>query len=333
MSLVTASILQAIVKRTFRAAVLAGTLAGTLHAAGGEALVVSFRERAVIDGRRVLLAQIADLLPARGSGMETLGGLDLGKSPRPGLVRYFGKYEVIRALRRKNIDTRKVAFEGAPRTCVSRPVSVLSESELESRAVRYCRSELGMDPEKVHIALESRPGEMVFPEGNLECRFRKRSGGTPGEPLMLETEIYSQNRQVRSLLLRFSTRVVSRVCVAARDLEPGAVLGEDDYRVVKKNLRSRESARLAAPGDVSGYSPVRRIPKGRLIRSNVLEKPVVIHRGQPVNLEIRKGRLCISMRGEAMDDGSHGERIRVRNRSKRQVITGTVWDGQTVIAG
>jgi flagella basal body P-ring formation protein FlgA len=34
-----------------------------------------------------------------------------------------------------------------------------------------------------------------------------------------------------------------------------------------------------------------------------------------------------------MDDGSHGERIRVRNRSKRQVITGTVWDGQTVIAG
>jgi flagella basal body P-ring formation protein FlgA len=58
--------------------------------------------------------------------------------------------------------------------------------------------------------------------------------------------------------------------------------------------------------------------------------PVVVHKRDSVRLRLYVGSLQVTTRGEALEDGRAGERIRIRNVDSSRVVSGRVVDRGTV---
>ena len=56
----------------------------------------------------------------------------------------------------------------------------------------------------------------------------------------------------------------------------------------------------------------------------LLEAPVLVHRGEPVVIELRGASFAIRTTGRALASGSAGARVAVENPASKRVVHGTV---------
>lgn len=76
------------------------------------------------------------------------------------------------------------------------------------------------------------------------------------------------------------------------------------------------------PASVEGFHFRRRFSAGRPLTRAMLEKPMLVNRGEQVRLVRKKGSLSVNGKGVALQDGSENAMIEVRNLSSGRVIFG-----------
>jgi len=123
-------------------------------------------------------------------------------------------------------------------------------------------------------------------------------------------------------------KVSANVAVAATDLISGKILSPIDL------LRERHDITLIPDafsdfGELEGMAARRTIRAGEVIRQNMLAAPQLVRRGDQVRIVARREQIEVSMAGEALDNGTRGAIIRVKNSSGTQ-IRARVIDAGTV---
>jgi flagella basal body P-ring formation protein FlgA len=113
-------------------------------------------------------------------------------------------------------------------------------------------------------------------------------------------------------------KVSAKVAVAASDLMPGKILSPIDL------LHQRHDITLIPDtfsdfSDLEGMAARRSIRSGEVIRANMLTAPQLIKRGDQVRIVARREQIEVSMAGEALDNGTRGAIIRVKNSSGAQI--------------
>jgi len=84
--------------------------------------------------------------------------------------------------------------------------------------------------------------------------------------------------------------------------------------------------------DAVGKTARRTLPAGRPIPENAVENEVLVKRGEPARLVFQEQGLIIIMQVEAMQSGSEGKVVRVRNIDSGLIVTGVVQDDGTIRA-
>ena len=121
----------------------------------------------------------------------------------------------------------------------------------------------------------------------------------------------------RSLAVRLQWR--RPALVAARPLERGRILSKAD--VTLQTVKVLRSAPLAlSDEEVLGKVLRKNLSAGEPLALNYLGTTPIIQRGDPVIILVSKGSITIQVNGEALDSGSPGDIIRVRNLQSRLVI-------------
>ncbi|WP_426162061.1 flagellar basal body P-ring formation chaperone FlgA [Pseudoduganella sp. R-34] len=123
-------------------------------------------------------------------------------------------------------------------------------------------------------------------------------------------------------------KVSANVAVAATDLISGKILSPIDL------LRERHDITLIPDafsdfGELEGMAARRTIRAGEVIRQNMLAAPQLVKRGDQVRIVAKREQIEVSMAGEALDNGTRGAIIRVKNSSGTQ-IRARVIDAGTV---
>lgn len=118
--------------------------------------------------------------------------------------------------------------------------------------------------------------------------------------------------------------------VVARPLARQQVIAPDDVR-----LEATSSAQLAngyfdALETVIGQQTKRALLPGQILNDALLTAPKLVKRGQQVTLVAGRPGVMVQMKGEALDDGVVGQRIRVRNTSSKHIVEGAVAADGTV---
>ncbi|MCG5493058.1 flagellar basal body P-ring formation chaperone FlgA [Ectothiorhodospira variabilis] len=209
------------------------------------------------------------------------------------------------------------------------PTALSSEVEPHGNILKAAREFLTEQARQHHgDALEVR----VVP-GRLDPRLRLRACGAP-----LEAQLPPGGRMVGnttvgvrcpgpapwSLYVPMQINLRGEVVVLDRSLPRGTVLSSNDIRLEHRELNSLHSGYLVDPEGAQNMVLRRALSGGTVLTPHMVEPQRLVHRGERVTLISENSVVSVRMAGEAMADGSYGDRVRVRNLSSKRIVEGRV---------
>ncbi len=180
------------------------------------------------------------------------------------------------------------------------------------------------------------------PDSVIELSFMRIPAIKNLKQKPVQTEVLVQRGEVK---LGYQTFVV-RFCQAGRLIKkaPVSVEAAIEYPVlvakqkikrhhlIKPQAVQLKSQRIMRDwdlvcrdeADVQGQEAIRVIRKGTRILKNMFRSVPLIHRGDEVKLQIRKGNLTVESLAIAKEDGGRGELIPLENKINKKRLTGRI---------
>ncbi len=121
-------------------------------------------------------------------------------------------------------------------------------------------------------------------------------------------------------------RVFRPVPIAVRELHRGETLAEADIGEQERNVLASGATTLVRRSEAVGQKARRTIPAGSVLLATVLEQPVLVRRGDRINVDTAPGAISVRISAEALGTARRGERVRVRNLQSGRIIDAVVTD-------
>ena len=123
-----------------------------------------------------------------------------------------------------------------------------------------------------------------------------------------------------------------QVVISTRPLARHAVISAQDVALRERNVGQLSGGYLLNPEQATGMRARRPIPTDSVINPNQLEQDETVKRGDRVVITAANSRVAVRMPGEALESGSVGSQIRVRNtRSARVIRARIIGPGQVEV--
>ena len=124
-------------------------------------------------------------------------------------------------------------------------------------------------------------------------------------------------------------RVSAVVAVAAAPVRPNEAIGNEHITLERRDVTLVADA-IGAPELALGQTSRRSLRPGEILRTSQLTAPLMVKRGDQVQMVARIEGIEVTMAGEALDAGASGAVVRVRNTTSGQVVRMRVAGAGTV---
>ena len=200
-------------------------------------------------------------------------------------------------------DIRDTALNFARSTIISSTVDfAVSVKELDTR---------------LKLALCDSPLTAAFPHGDSGSNTTVSVRCNGNKPWMIYVPVNIQ--------------IFQDIAVATKPLAQNTILTAEDFKLEKMDINRVSSGIIDDPAYLIGKQLTRPIRIGKPILTNMVKKPIVVHRGDRVRLLAKSDVFEVIMEGEALTDAATGDRIRATNLRSRRTIEGRLAkDGVTV---
>ncbi|WP_299489607.1 flagellar basal body P-ring formation chaperone FlgA [uncultured Shewanella sp.] len=123
-----------------------------------------------------------------------------------------------------------------------------------------------------------------------------------------------------SLYVRAKVEVTARLPVFNRVMKRGEQVKAKDVTWMKLSLKGSDKEVLTKLEDIIGRQVVRKQHRFKPIKAMYLGAPVLVKIGDKVIIEAKSQGFYAKMPGEALESGSEGEAVRVKNLSSGKII-------------
>ncbi|OPX98283.1 MAG: flagellar basal body P-ring biosynthesis protein FlgA [Syntrophorhabdus sp. PtaU1.Bin002] len=195
------------------------------------------------------------------------------------------------------------------------------QSFIETRLTNFIKK-IYDESEEIGVRFGNIPAQLKKRPNIRNMSFVRMPDGR-GDGLCL-VEIEGKNRRVQNVYVPFRVIKKTRVFVMIENGIRGDVIRRDSVAVRETNLSDRRSTYPSKLEDVVGKTLKRDVPEGTVITSQLLDNPVVIEKGEVVNIIAENSRLVVRAKGRALEKGKMGDSIRVKNTSSDREVYGKV---------
>jgi flagella basal body P-ring formation protein FlgA len=285
-------------------------------------IILNLREVVQVQGERIVLSDVAECFGAR-LICDEMYGVDLGKSPDLGKsIRI--KKEVIAELAKSEWPKSKIELRGAEIVKIASLTFEITSRDLEVAMQRTLDEKLGSDSRfkiTVQVAHLNRNMKIVgsdnyfaFPEvaavdfTSLQTIIKTYAGTR-----RFEVQIHSsQSREIQlTTKVSFTMQVELYVPVSERDMPRGASISSGKFSEKWIGVLREQDPPIIKISAFTGFKLNRRVLAGDPIRESYLERPLVVKKGDMVNVHLSNGDVEITSKGKATKDGGVGENIDV----------------------
>jgi len=202
-------------------------------------------------------------------------------------------------------------------------------------AANYQSHESIMDAARQHILEQSgdypSPPEVVA--GRLDSRLRLKQCELPLESYTTQEKrrmgkitvgVRCNSTTPWSLFVPVTVKVMAKIVVAKRGLPRGSIIGSDDIAMEQRDISRLHRGFLEETKTVVGKKLRQRLRKDQAITPYQLENPVAVKRNTKVLIQATSKTVQIRMTGKALQNGSLGQIIRVKNLSSSRKIDAKV---------
>jgi flagella basal body P-ring formation protein FlgA len=306
------------------------TFASPAAAVHADTVDLLLADSVAIPSPEILLGDIARIPPADGDLSGRLRSLSLGNAPLPGKSLNIGADYIRVRLRQEGLDPRFVSVSGSDRVSVTRECVEIGEEEIADAVRAYIAANAPWDPGRMTITRIDVSGTVTAPPGrvsiNVQAPTRRDFLGSVQFPVIVDVD----GGYRRKLWATASIEVVADVVIAERPINRYRRIEPEDISVRRMNLADVSSSSFRDMDEVLDKRAKRRIIPNEVLRSDMVEIPPLVKRGDRIFIVAESPGLRVTTRGEAREDGSVGDTIRIVNLNSKKSLYGSVVDASTI---
>ncbi len=198
-----------------------------------------------------------------------------------------------------------------------------SPAAMSDAAERFVREHLPAGAAADHVRVRA---------GRIAARFPACAAqhlvalpfGNPSPYGAQTVQLRCEAPQVWSVYLQVSVDWPQQVVVAAHAISPGHTLEPSDLQVLERDRAGLPPGALQSESQADGRVLRFGVAAGQSITQSMLSGPRLIHYGQAVSLIAEGDGVRLVALGIALQDGSQGQTVLVRNAQSGKVVSGVV---------
>lgn len=202
------------------------------------------------------------------------------------------------------------------------------QAYIESKLTDFIRKTYGAD-EELQIRFSSIPSVLRGTPKIKNVTFAKVPDGK-GEGVCLVDIVEGRTNRDRSLYVPFRVITAAKVYVLTQSGKKGDLVKAESVAVREARFTEKKAGYPGKLDEIVGKALKRDVAAGTILAYSMLEAPLVIQKGEIVNIIAENQRLVVRTRGKAMETGRVGDSIRVKNTLSEKEIFGKVVDDNTV---
>ena len=307
-------------------------IAGSLAPAADATImtVISVREKAEIEDGDILLGSIAAIEGDNTHLVDRLKRIVIGKAPMPGKSRQYEQRDLMMRLKRHDVDWSGVRLEIPQRIEISRSFVEIQKPELQKIITDFILDNMHQENGSLRIKEIRVPESVILPKGRvaykvLSPRNRRLMGRCP-----LTVELSVNGHVQKKIWATAMIEVMGTVVVTRKPLGRYKPITEDDIVMQTMDLANLPHNVVTDPHAVLGKRTKRAIGARVPIKTDTIELPPLVKRGDIVVIIAESRGLKITARGQVKKKGRLGERIPVVNVDSKKLLYALVVDSNTV---
>jgi flagella basal body P-ring formation protein FlgA len=294
------------------------------------AVRIHLTRKAKVDSEQISLAQIADVLGPDPEEAAAMGGVSLGRSPLPGQSLWLDPGKVARELNQHGWKSDRFEITGAGPVKVTRNYATVSAEKMKAALTEFIKRHAPWQSDQMTIRpIRYRQTHQLPPgEATLVVTAPKHTDWLGAIPFRVAIKV--DGRMVKRTSIPVYIEVWQDVVLTAKPIGKNQPITAGDLQVKRMNLARVPSKAVFQPDQVIGKRANRTIAANTVLRSDRVHEPLMIRKGDIVQVLAESKVLRITTQALARENGTFGDNIEVVNLKSKKKIFAQVVDAQTV---
>lgn len=295
-----------------------------------EMTTIRIKGQVEVENDEIFLGQIATIEGSDTQLMQQLKEIVIGKAPTAGKTRQYSQRHLRKRLEQHHIDLSSVHLEVPQRVLVSRSYVEIDRPKIKKIVTDYIIQNISQDSGMVRIKEVHVPESVILSKGRIAYKVSApRSRQLMGN-CSLAVDFSVNGHSQKRIWATAQVEVRGPVVVTRKPLGRYKPITEDDIVLQTMDLANLPSNVITDPEAVLGKRTKRAIGAQIPLRTDVVELPPLVKRGDLVMIIVETKELKITARGFVKKKGRLGERIPVVNVDSKKVLYARVIDSNTV---
>jgi flagella basal body P-ring formation protein FlgA len=305
-------------------------LSGPAEASSGALMEIKLRSQAEVGGSVVRLKDVATCSGAEPKMLEQVGRIKVGEAPLPGKSRHVTEKQVRMGLTRSKVEASRYRIVGSGPVKVRRRALHVKAQRIRDAVKRYIEAKSPWPADQMKIKRVKYAHDVTVTDGRLRLQVRSPKHCDWLGPIPFTVLVTVDGNIAKKVTVPATIEVWSDVVLSAIPLGKYQIIKSKHVRTERMNLARVPKNAVRHIDQAVGSRTNRNIAVNTILRSDQVELPPIIKRGDVVQVVAESKHMKISIKARAKESGAKGKNIRVQNLRSRKTIYAQVVDSQTV---
>ena len=288
-------------------------------------------EKVSVEGTTVRMDDVAAVSGTDADMTARIGRIALGNAPFPGRSRQLHLDSIRGRLKQNGFDWKEMVITGPQKITITRKHHAIDKEEIAGVVRNFLQRKLVARNGAVRIKEIAVARDAVIPVGRVTYTVKPLDFSNIKSKTPVYVHLQVDGEWVKKILAIADIEIVEDVVVARHSLKRGRVVTEDDVYVRTMDVSDLPASIIKSTAGVLGKKVRRSVNALEVMRTDLVEQPMLVRRGDIVQIVAESEKLRISATGMVQGvGGREGDRIRVINVDSDRGVYAKVVDGKTV---
>ena len=274
-----------------------------------------------VAGSQVRLGDVAEISGVSAEDAEQFARVPICTSPLPGASKLVETDYLVARARQQGVPIDGMTIEGAGNVNVTAIAGNTLTSELLVQQLdEYIRNEMPWAYDEAEILCHPAGRPLKLPAGEMEVAIRHQSEYSFVGEGVFPAVVTLDGERVRSLFLKAHVEVYKPVMVAREHIAKGSPLSGERFTAQSAALSRLRTGYFLKRDALTKLQARRDIEPGTIISAEMVERPVLVRRGDDVTLKYDTPNIGVAVKMRARAMGRLGDVIVVEFPSSRKVV-------------
>jgi flagella basal body P-ring formation protein FlgA len=300
------------------------------YSAAASITTIKLSEKAEIEEDKILLGKIANISGEDPALVQKLEGIFVGQAPLPGNSRQIDEDYVKLRLKQSGTDLCNIRLQIPQRINVSRDFVEIPCNKIKKIVLEFIYQKSPWGRDRLNVKDIQVFHSAILPKGDITYRVVPPRNADYLGTIPMSVVFMVNGQFEKKVWATVKTEVLTAVVVTKRPLGRFKRIEPDDIHLREMDLADLPSNIITSVEEAVGKRTKRTLDAGIVLRSDLIEFPPLVRRGDVVTIIAETDGLRITTRGKIKERGCRGEKIKVVNINSKKVIYARILDSNTV---